>query len=399
MNRQHIMAAMIHDQVGQTLVKILQGAGRDNPFQIRLGPNETLLGQLAAPGDGPPRISVGFGLDIVDGSVSALLDRLPVPDAGLFARLKDRDLSDVLDDVRNELRDKLGLFDKQKDAIANLMSAHSPGAIRDVAETLFGGVLDELESADDELVNRVKRLRQFLGSDIGTALPFAAVVGAAKRGLQNLADVPKSIEDGLLAYFFDPRGYEAVDGERVVSPVHVSDIKHVVQGAVAGAAQSAGAAEDAGIAAAVKSALAGAELGGQQLKGLFSKATAERYLRDITRVIVETAYDAARGMAGPTGRFNQVASGLGQFASPSKTAEAIVAHFNAWFRGFSSMAESAAMRAVEVGTQGVAEFQTNPLIAASAGSFAGTVARKLAQDSFLDLLTADLKRRPAGRPR
>jgi len=152
MNRQHIMAAMIHDQVGQTLVKILQGAGRDNPFQIRLGPNETLLGQLAAPGDGPPRISVGFGLDIVDGSVSALLDRLPVPDAGLFARL-------------------------------------------------------------------------------------------------------------------------------------------------------------------------------------------------------------------------------------------------------SSMAESAAMRAVEVGTQGVSEFQTNPLIAASSGSFAGTVARKLAQDSFLDLLTADLKRRPAARPR
>ena len=54
--------------------------------------------------------------------------------------------------------------------------------------------------------------------------------------------------------------------------------------------------------------------------------------------------------------------------------------FVAWLRGFSTMAESAAMRAVEVGTQGVAEFQTNPLIAAAAGSFAGTAARKLAQD-------------------
>jgi hypothetical protein len=56
------------------------------------------------------------------------------------------------------------------------------------------------------------------------------------------------------------------------------------------------------------------------------------------------------------------------------------------------MAESAAMRAVEVGTQGVSEFQTNPLIGAAAGSFAGTVARKLAQDSFLTIVTTDLAR-------
>ena len=54
------------------------------------------------------------------------------------------------------------------------------------------------------------------------------------------------------------------------------------------------------------------------------------------------------------------------------------------------MAESAAMRGVEVGTQGVAAFQTNPLIAAGAGSFAGTVARKLAQDSFLAVLREEL---------
>jgi hypothetical protein len=55
------------------------------------------------------------------------------------------------------------------------------------------------------------------------------------------------------------------------------------------------------------------------------------------------------------------------------------------------MAESGAMRAVEMGTQGVSEFQTNPLIAAAAGAFAGTVARKLAQDSFLDVLSTELK--------
>jgi hypothetical protein len=48
------------------------------------------------------------------------------------------------------------------------------------------------------------------------------------------------------------------------------------------------------------------------------------------------------------------------------------------------------MRGVEVATQGVSQFQTNPLIAAAAGAFAGTVARKLAQNSFLDALRSDL---------
>ena len=67
-----------------------------------------------------------------------------------------------------------------------------------------------------------------------------------------------------------------------------------------------------------------------------------------------------------------------------------MAQFVAWFKGFSAIAESAVMRAVEVGTQGVSQFQTNPLIAAAAGTFAGTVARKLGQDSFLTKLQTDL---------
>ena len=58
-----------------------------------------------------------------------------------------------------------------------------------------------------------------------------------------------------------------------------------------------------------------------------------------------------------------------------------MAQFVAWFKGFSAMAESGVMRAVEIGTQGVSQFQTNPLIAAAAGAFAGTVARKLGQDA------------------
>jgi len=47
---------------------------------------------------------------------------------------------------------------------------------------------------------------------------------------------------------------------------------------------------------------------------------------------------------------------------------------------------------VEVDCARRLEFQTNPLIAAAAGTFAGTVARKLAQDSFLGVRRTELDR-------
>lgn len=94
---------------------------------------------------------------------------------------------------------------------------------------------------------------------------------------------------------------------------------------------------------------------------------------------------------GTKGRYGVVTEKLRTRNEARPDREAIVDKFVAWFRGFSSMAESAVMRAVEVGTQGVSEFQTNPLIAAAAGAFAGTVARKLAQDSFLGVLIVELK--------
>ena len=179
------------------------------------------------------------------------------------------------------------------------------------------------------------------------------------------------MERALIDYFFTTNGFNTVDRESVVAPVHVSDIKEAVKEAVVGAVDHR-------------------DLTGLQFRGLFSKTTAERYLRDIIRVVVESAYDAGRGLNGPDGRFSAVVSGLKGRASKDKPADAIEKQFVTWLRGFASMAESAAMRAVEVGTQGVSEFQTNPLIAAAAGSFAGTVARKLAQDSFLAVLHTDL---------
>ena len=374
MNAQNAIAALIHDQLGQTLARVFSnGVGKDI-FDIRVNEGDSLLGQLTGPGEGPPRISIGFGLDIVGTAVSTLLNALPTPAGGPFALLKGRDLSDLADGVRKALRGQLGLLEKQHDIIVGMVVAQNPGDLRDAADKLFAGVLDGFGGAGGggPAGESVSRLRQLVGGDVGIALPFATILSALQRAGQDAAAVPQNVEHGLLDYFFTADGYKTVDRENVVAPVHVSDIKDAVVGAVQQR-----------------------DLSGTQLRGLFSKTTAERYLRDIIRVIVECAYDAARHVTDPNGRFSAAVSGLRGRASQAKPADAIERQFVTWFRGFASMAESAAMRAVEVGTQGVSEFQTNPLIAAAAGSFAGTVARKLAQDSFLTILTADLEKAPA----
>src|SRR5262249_17338914 len=111
------------------------------------------------------------------------------------------------------------------------------------------------------------------------------------------------------------------------------------------------------------------------------------YLRDTIRITVEAAYNTTRNLST---NYNTIKGSAKQRKSTAAQQAAIERKFVNWFRGFSALAESASMRAVEVATQGVSEFQTKPLIAAGAGSFAGTVARKVAQDSFLTVLRRDL---------
>ncbi len=383
------IVAMVHDRVGGALAAFLSGG--ESPFFIK--PADTLVAQLEDTTVALPRVSAGLVGDIAVSSVSALLSRLRLVSgatgqggaAGGPKLLNPQLLAQVRDAVMGQLpfrpqqgqansggaiENLVGLLDRDPEDIAK--------GIQDFHNS-FNTILKGLVrpgKADDEA--SVGRLRQILGNDIGTVMPLAAIANAVK-GLQNAADVPSSIEHGLLAYFFSSEGYKTVDGESVVAPVHLSDLKTIAAGAI-----------DVGPGRGVTLNPAPVK----QLKGLFTTATAEQYLRDTTRVIVESAYDAVRGLKdtnGAKGLYSMVTEKLRARNKARADREAIVDKFVVWFRGFSSMAESAAMRAVEVGTQGVSEFQTNPLIAAAAGAFAGTVARKLAQDSFLAVLSAELK--------
>jgi len=358
MSTQHALLTILHDQLGQVLTTVFASGGT-SPFVIRVNPGDGLLAQLQAPGDDPPRVSLGFGLDILTTSVSVLLGALPTSSTGPLILLDKLDVSQLVDKLRNALGGRLGLFEQQRDAIANLIAARDPAGLRDAVRALFQQVSGGITGSSTK--DSVSRLQQFIGNDLGTALPFTTMIGALQQGLGNVAGVPESVERALLDYFFRPEGYKTLDGESLASPVHLSDV-------------------GSGIATATSAGSPAAGL--QALKGLLSTPTAERYIRDLTRVIVDSAYDVARGLGDRDGTKGLYGGVVSRLSNQKK--------FVAWYRGFASMAESVAIRAVEVGTQGVSQFQTNPLIAAAAGSFAGSVARKFAEDSFLTMVRKEL---------
>lgn len=338
MPTQNDIVAAIHGQLGEALRRVfgnLKGPGDDGPFSF--SPDRGLLAQLLDPNQTRPRITVGLVLNLLpdirpDGPGS------PAAESSRLRELRDR--LGLIPERLGQLPDR---FRRHLDGLVALAKAENPVDIRDAGRALLDGVEE-----------RWSNVKTFLRDDIGTILPLATVANA----IQDLRDIPREVEGALLDYFFNGEGYRTIDGTSIVAPVHLSDITTALKGATSPAAAL------------------------QPVRGLFSRATAEHYIRDITRIIVESSFDATRNLRD---LHQQLTDALEVAAGPSGAA-AVKEKFGTWLRGCSSMAESAAMRAVETGTQGISQFQTNPLIAAAAGSFAGTVARKLAQNGFIAVL-------------
>src|SRR5262245_45303093 len=234
------IVAMVHDRVGDALASFLSGG--QSPFFININPSDTLLGQLEDPKVTVPRVSAGFIGDIAVSSVSGLVSRLRA--------LSDSSPGDadggtthggpgeLLSQVRTALRAQLPF-------LPSLGDANAPGGViedlvglleterRDIKEaarafqdrvnTILQGLARPGQRDD---VASVGRLKQILGNDIGTVMPLAAIANAI-RGVKDAVDVPHSIEQGLLAYFFSSDGYRTVDGDGVVAPVHLSDVESI----------------------------------------------------------------------------------------------------------------------------------------------------------------------------
>jgi hypothetical protein len=175
----------------------------------------------------------------------------------------------------------------------------------------------------------------FLEGQFGIALSLVTT-------LMNLASpsFPRAIADAVLGYFFNSDGFVTVDEIHLIPPMSFS-----------GSAQTPA---DLQRALAVKSS--------------------DRYLRDLVTLTVEAAGDVQFELRD---RFHQMLAKLTvQQQGVAKR----------WFKGYAAMAESGVMTAVEETLLGVGQTSTNPLIAATAGTYAGTVARKATQHVFLSEL-------------
>ncbi|MGA2410859.1 MAG: hypothetical protein ABSG46_10795 [Candidatus Binataceae bacterium] len=175
----------------------------------------------------------------------------------------------------------------------------------------------------------------FLEGQFGIALSLVTT-------LKNLAgpSFPRAIADAALAYFFNPTGFTTVDEIQITPPMQFS-----------GTPQTPG-----------------------DLKGSLASRSSDRYLRDLIGITLEAAGDVQFQLRD---RYHRM---LTHLTLPQQEVA------KRWFKGFASMAEAGVLTAVEETLLGIGEFTTNPLIAAAAGSYAGTIARKATQHVFLNEL-------------
>ena len=292
-------------------ISVLTGTAKGNALLPKLVSQDRPLKQLLqATHNDPEAVPQGVQLQLLDFAHFLNLSDL----------LAGTDISDnrLLPDLMSKVLNKL------EQDIQDLVKAKSPDDVLNVVRASFGA------RADHGLLNVVE---PFLGRQFGVVLSLVT-------SLKNLVapETPQTLANAITQYFFGKNGYQTVDGLTISPPLHIASVNDVKL---------------------------------DKVKDLLSERTADRYVRDLTRVLVEAGGDQQYELRR---RYKAVIDAL-----PATTKDNAIR----WCKGFAAWAESMVTSAVEEATLGVAQFQTNPLLAASAGTFAGSVARKAAQHVFL----------------
>ncbi len=218
----------------------------------------------------------------------------------------------------------IGTIVDPRGELASIFHADNPGA-------MLARAIDFFRRRPD-LAELSSLVGSFLEGQFGIALSLLTT-------FKNLANpgLPRAVSDDCLEYFFGKDGFVTVDSIRITPPMQLS-----------GTPQALG-----------------------DLRGFLSEKNGERYLRDLIAVTVEAAGDVQYQLRE---RYPRMLALLN--SAEQETAKR-------WFIGFAAMAEAGVTSAVEETLLGIGSFQGNRLIAASAGAYAGTAARKATQHVFL----------------
>jgi hypothetical protein len=236
--------------------------------------------------------------------------------------------------------------------VPNIKLASAPG-LAELIQLIpgAGGVLNDLKNLVDDLARgRLDKLipdfatlvpdtLHLVGHQLGLGLSLVALLDVA----HNFGKTAQAVTQAYQSYFFDESGFITLEGGKIAPPT--LDI---------------GADATSPTLAQIAS----------EVRKVSSHKTAEQYIRDLIRITVESSCDELFRLSE---RYKRLRSGTNELSKKEQM----------WFRGFASLAESTVISAVEQAAQGVSTFSTNPLIAASLATFAGTAARKATQNAFL----------------
>ena len=174
--------------------------------------------------------------------------------------------------------------------------------------------------------------RGIVHMELGLTLSFVA----ATKNLQGFRI--EEYEDSFNQYFFSKDGYKTVSGNLITRP-KLPKISSPTD-----------------------------------IKEIGNHIDAERYIRDMTRIIVETSGDKLYDLRRRYGDFVAIY----QWESKKKLID--------WFDSFGDLAEASLLPVVEGIISGAFNFQLNPLIAAAIGTFCSVTTRKATEHSYLALL-------------
>lgn len=241
-----------------------------------------------------------------------------------------------------------------------------------LADQTFENILKEIDGdlkkllkskGPDEFFSNIKKLFDVKASEqlpdvfkslLETNTDLALSFGISWKHFPNLN--AKYYGNAILGYFFNEKGYTTVSGKSIQPP------------------QLASASEDeeGNDIPAIKKMIKDLK---QQIQKAGEQATAEQYIRDMTRISVEVTWDQIYGLEK---RYKELKEKYGKDDKKKKLV--------AWFDSFGELAAASVLPVVETVLSGIGDVELNPKIVTGIGTFCSTTARKAIEHAYLQAI-------------
>lgn len=261
----------------------------------------------------------------------------PLIDAVLPLHLADNLLKDILQELSNDLSD--------------LLKSNNLSDFKDNLHALVD--IDALQAVPDVIKSLVQ-----MNADL--AVSFA-------MSIKNLAHLElKSYEEAILEYFFAEEGYRTVSGKSIEAPRLFSAPQWVWPDDIP--------TDPAALEKEIRMVKAMVKDLEKQIRTAKDQMTADRYIRDISRIGVEVTGNQRYGLPG---RYDALKK---KFSQPPQ--DKLVR----WFDSFGDLAEASVMPVVETTLAGIGSIQLNAHVVAGVATFCAVTVRKATEHAYLQML-------------